>query len=93
MTDPTRPGAERGVGDALRSAIERTLQATAGPATTTRERAGELLDEVVRRGRVARDEVGRRGEEARDELARRGQGARDEVARRLKGESEPPPED
>lgn len=70
------------MGDALRTAIERTLQATAGPATTTRERAGELLDEVVRRGRGARDELARRGEDARDE-----------VARRLKRESKPRVED
>jgi polyhydroxyalkanoate synthesis regulator phasin len=63
MDDPQRQSSgERGVGDALRAAIERTLQATAGPAATTRERAGELLDEVVRRGRGARDEIARQVE-------------------------------
>jgi polyhydroxyalkanoate synthesis regulator phasin len=67
--------------ETLRSAIERTLDATAGPGT--RERAADLLDEVARRGRDARDEVARRGQEAGAELAKRGQGARDEVARRL----------
>jgi polyhydroxyalkanoate synthesis regulator phasin len=83
---------ERGVAEALRSAIERTLDATAGPGT--RERAADLLDEVARRGRDAREEVARRGRGAREEVARRGQeagaelakrgqGARDEVARRL----------
>jgi hypothetical protein len=53
-------GTERGVGDALRSAIEQTLRVTAGPAAATRERAGELLDEIARRGQAARDEVERR---------------------------------
>ena len=37
--------------EALRSAIERTFEATAGPAASTRDRAGELLDEVAKRGR------------------------------------------
>ena len=84
MGETQRPGGrERGVGDSLRAAIERTLQATAGPAATTRDRAAELLDEVARLGGEARDEIARRGGEARDELARRGTEARGEVARRL----------
>jgi polyhydroxyalkanoate synthesis regulator phasin len=37
--------------DALRSAIERTFEATAGQAADTRDRAAELLDEVTKRGR------------------------------------------
>jgi polyhydroxyalkanoate synthesis regulator phasin len=66
---PRQP-ADGGVTDALRAAVERTLAATAGSATTARERAGELLDEVARRGRGAREELGRRGQEARGELGR-----------------------
>jgi polyhydroxyalkanoate synthesis regulator phasin len=74
-----------GASDALRSAIERTFAATADSAAETRERAGDLLDDVARRGQEARDEVSRRGQEAREEVARRGQEARDEVTRRGQG--------
>lgn len=66
-----------GASEALRSAIERTFAATAGSAAETRERAGELLDDVARRGQDARDEVTRRGQEAREEVTRRGQEARE----------------
>ena len=45
--------------DALRSAIERTFEATSGAAASTRERAGDLLDEVAKRGRDARGQLGR----------------------------------
>jgi polyhydroxyalkanoate synthesis regulator phasin len=61
-------GAEA-VGDALRSAVERTLAATAGSATETRDRAQGLLDDVVRRGQSARERVAKRGEEATNRLA------------------------
>ena len=80
-------GAEA-VGDALRTAVERTLAATADSATETRQRAQSLLDDVVRRGQVARDEVTKRGEEATSRLAeaiselRR---ADDEEAQELRG--------
>ncbi len=57
------------VGDALRSAVERTLAATADSAGETRQRAQELLDDVVRRGHLARERVARRGEEATKGLA------------------------
>jgi polyhydroxyalkanoate synthesis regulator phasin len=57
------------VGDALRAAVERTLSATAGSATETRQRAQELLDDVVRRGVSARERVSRRGEEATQRIA------------------------
>ena len=57
------------VGDALRTAVERTLAVTAGSATETRQRAQGLLDDVVRRGQVAREEVTRRGESATARLA------------------------
>jgi polyhydroxyalkanoate synthesis regulator phasin len=79
------PDAGGGASDALRSAIEKTFAATADSAVETRDRAGELLDDVARRGQEARDEVTRRGQEARDEVARRSHGARDEVARRGQG--------
>jgi hypothetical protein len=45
--------------EALRSAIERTFEATAGPAANTRDRAVELLDEVAKRGREVREGLGR----------------------------------
>jgi polyhydroxyalkanoate synthesis regulator phasin len=96
--DPRRSG-ERGVPEALRAAIERTLAvagkpARAGSAALRPERATQLLDEVARRGLEARDELARRGQDARQGLARRGQeagaglarrgqGARDELAERL----------
>lgn len=69
--DPGResPSGPEGVGDALRAAVERTLAATAGSATETRQRAQGLLDDVVRRGQVARGEVARRGEEATARVA------------------------
>ncbi|GIK77585.1 MAG: hypothetical protein KJ006_10530 [Thermoleophilia bacterium] len=57
------------VGDALRSAVERTLAATAESASGTRERAQELLDDVVRRGQSAGQEVARRSESATARLA------------------------
>jgi polyhydroxyalkanoate synthesis regulator phasin len=76
-------GEERGVAESLRSAIERTMRATAGSAASSRERAAELLDEVVRRGQEAGTELARRGQEAGVELARRGQEATGEVGRRL----------
>lgn len=59
-----------GVSDGLRTAVERTLAATAGTAAETRGRAQELLDEVARRGLGARDEVSRRGQRTREGLAR-----------------------
>jgi hypothetical protein len=51
--------------EALRSAIERTFEATAGPAASTRERAVELLDEVANRGRGVRDQLGKIGSTVR----------------------------
>ena len=45
--------------EALRSAIERTFEATAGPAASTRDRAVDLLDEVAKRGREVRDQLGK----------------------------------
>lgn len=45
--------------EALRNAIERTFEATAGSAAGTRDRAVELLDEVARRGREVRDQLGK----------------------------------
>jgi polyhydroxyalkanoate synthesis regulator phasin len=74
---------DTGVADALRTAVERTMRATAGSAQTTRDRAGDLVDGVVRRGRDARDELARRGQEAGVELARRGQEATGEIGRRV----------
>lgn len=79
--DPDAP--ETGVADSVRAAVERTMRATSGSAASTRERAGELVDDVVRRGRDARSELARRGQEAGAELARRGQEATGEVGRQI----------
>ena len=65
------PDAGGGASDALRSAIEKTFAATTGSAVETRERAGELLDDVARRGQEARDEVARRGQEAQRGVSER----------------------
>jgi polyhydroxyalkanoate synthesis regulator phasin len=78
MSDGPGQSEEGGVTDALRAAIERTLAATAPAAAQTRERAGELVDEIARRGQEAREELARRGQEAGAELAKRGQ----EITRR-----------
>jgi hypothetical protein len=43
----------------LRSAIERTFEATAGSAASTRDRAVDLLDEVAKRGREVRQQLGK----------------------------------
>ena len=75
-------GHEGGVADALRAAVERTLAATAPRAVETRERAGELVSEISKRGQEARGELARRGQEAGAEIARLGQEARDALARR-----------
>jgi hypothetical protein len=48
---PKLPGSEGSPSEALRKAIERTFEATVDSAVGTRDRAGELLDQVVRRGR------------------------------------------
>jgi hypothetical protein len=45
--------------EALRSAIERTFEATARPAAGTRDRAVKVLDEVAKRGREVRDQLGK----------------------------------
>jgi hypothetical protein len=79
---------DKGVTEALRAAIERTLavagkQAKAGSDAVRLDRATQLLDEVARRGREAGDELARRGQKAGAGLARRGPGARDELAQRL----------
>ncbi len=82
--DPgSRPASSEGIADALRTAVDRTMRATAGSAQNNRERAVGLLDEIARRGRQARDELARRGQEAGAGLARRGQEATGEVGRRL----------
>jgi hypothetical protein len=44
---------------ALRDAIERTFEATAGAAASTRDRAVDLVDEIARRGRDVRSQLGK----------------------------------
>jgi len=70
-----RKDPDSGVTDAVRTAVERTMRATAGSAATTRGRAIGIADEVVRRGRDARAQLARRGQEAGAEISRRGQEA------------------
>jgi hypothetical protein len=53
--DESRPSGERGLPEALRTAVERTLAAAGGAGADTRGRAQDVLDEVARRGRGARE--------------------------------------
>jgi polyhydroxyalkanoate synthesis regulator phasin len=88
LKDDVKSDPGGGASDALRAAIEKTFAATTGSAAETRDRAGELLDDVARRGQEARDEVSRRGQEAREEVARRGQGVTHRISlalQRLRG--------
>jgi polyhydroxyalkanoate synthesis regulator phasin len=59
-----------GLPESLRTAVERTLSATADTAAETAERAQELLDEVARRGQGAREEVARQGQKTREGLSK-----------------------
>lgn len=74
---PGEPRAQdSGFPDALRAAVERTLDlagspARAGSAALDAGRRAEALDELARRGRDARDEIARRGTQARGEIGRR----------------------
>jgi polyhydroxyalkanoate synthesis regulator phasin len=79
MSEGRPKPSDGGVTEALRAAVERTLAATAPAAAQTRERAGEMVDEIARRGQEAGAELAKRGQE----LTRRGQGAPAELARQL----------
>lgn len=73
MPEGSGTPADRGVAEALRAAVKRTLsvagtQARAGSAALRPERATRLLDEVARRGVEAGAEVARRSQEARGEV-------------------------
>ena len=90
MSEGRPKSEEGGVTEALRAAVERTLAATAPAAAQTRERAGEMVDEIARRGQEAREEIARRGQDAGaglakrgQELTRRGQEAQAELAKQL----------
>ncbi len=48
------------VPDALRKAVEQTYEATAGSVAETRERAGDLLDQVVDRAHQKRKTIEKR---------------------------------
>jgi hypothetical protein len=73
---------DSGVADAVRAAVERTLQATAPAASQTKRRAVDLLDEVSRVRRQAGAEISRRSQEAGAGLSRRGQEAGAELSKR-----------
>jgi polyhydroxyalkanoate synthesis regulator phasin len=66
VAEQQRQDPAKGVPDSVRTAIERTFAATAEGAAGTRERAGEVLDEVARRGREARHAVAGRAQDARE---------------------------
>jgi len=68
MASPEKDSPDKGLPESLRTAIERTFEAT-GSSGAARERAGELVDEVSRRGREARDAVSRRGQKASEASA------------------------
>jgi hypothetical protein len=67
--DEPKPSQPRGLPDSLRSAIDRTLSSLGDARATSAadlpgeavERAGELLDEVARRGRDAGSGIVRHG--------------------------------
>lgn len=80
-----QPPQPQALAESLRAAVARTLEATARPAGPARERAAELVDEVVQRGRGAGEELTRRGQGAGAELARRRQDVGAELARRRQG--------
>jgi polyhydroxyalkanoate synthesis regulator phasin len=71
--------------DAVRRAVERTVQSTVGSAGLTRDRAQEIVDEVVRRaeqsaaraGRGVRESVGRAGQRQAEAAAGVGDRLRD----------------
>ena len=76
MAAQSRRQPDRGVADALRAAIDRTLSVAGTPARAgapgiSRERATQLLDEVAKLGHDAREELARRGQGAAEELAQR----------------------
>lgn len=68
-----QPSQPQALAESLRVAVAKTLEATARPAGPARERASELVDEVVQRGRGAGEELTRRRQDAGAELARRRQ--------------------
>jgi polyhydroxyalkanoate synthesis regulator phasin len=81
VSEQRKEGEQRGTPDSLRTAIERTFAATAEGAAETRERAGEMLDDVARRGREARTAVAGRAQEARETSA----GAASKVIEAIEG--------
>jgi polyhydroxyalkanoate synthesis regulator phasin len=79
MTQGEGKSERSGLPEGLRTAVERTLSATAGTAAETAERAQELLDEVARRGQEAREGVARQGQRTREGLSRIRLASADEV--------------
>jgi len=59
-----RKSTAREIPDAMRDAVERTIQATVGSAQITRERAQEAVDEVVRGAEASAGAVRERVREA-----------------------------
>lgn len=91
--DEPRPPDQPRVSDALRDAIERTLASVGDTRLTS---ASELRAETLGRAGDLLDEVARRGHDVGAEVARLGRGAAgrliDAVADTLRRESKPNPE-
>ncbi|MGH2961257.1 MAG: hypothetical protein ACRDL3_03550 [Solirubrobacterales bacterium] len=91
--DESRPPEQPGVSDALRDAIERTLSSVGDTRLTS---AADLPAETVGRAGELLDEVARRGHDVGAEIARLGKGAAgrliDAVADTLKRDPKPKPE-
>jgi polyhydroxyalkanoate synthesis regulator phasin len=80
---PRRKAPADALPDPLRAAVERTFAATSGSAAETRERAAELLDEVVRRGQEARGAMESASREAAEAALRTARGELKGLERRL----------
>ena len=78
MPNRAGKGGSGGVSDAVRRAVERTFQSTLGSAETTRERAQDMVDEVLRLAEQGASRAGRgvRGARQRPAEAAAGMGDR-----------------
>jgi polyhydroxyalkanoate synthesis regulator phasin len=78
------PKGASGVPDAVRRAVNRTIQSTLGPAGLTRERAQELADDVLRRAEHGAARAGKAmggaGQRQREAAAGVGDRVKDAIA-------------
>ena len=78
---------ESGVPDTVRRAVERTFQSTLGSGGLTRDRAQELVDDVLRHAEAGAARAGRGVREAGQTTARSGVGVGERVRERVHGAS------